>query len=331
MTDFLSLADKLVNLEDAIATLQLYLYVSFQEASTYVHGYSSASNQLFGQLLPSMVILAKACNQVLCQVRPYPFPFPFSYTSNQQEIINGTEYEIPIQQLLEQIQETLGVFPLLERLKSALGRETEEFKLDQLFIRDHVDRIWGMIQRAIGFFKGFDLTTSSGGESIFLTKKQLQEQSLRLESAQRDEKSQSDRTKFIEMDSISRELEYLTKEIHTSIFLTSVSTFSSSSTTTTTTPSDTAIEDTNMDGENLSISRIIDVGLDWLTPLNFSKVQRSIFQRRYGESGSWILESKEFLEWVKDEHGDGEEDGDGDGGRKDKVLWCTGAREYCFH
>lgn len=47
----------------------------------------------------------------------------------------------------------------------------------------------------------------------------------------------------------------------------------------------------------------------WLSPLNFTSQQSDLSGRRQGGTGSWLLESQEFQEWV---------------GNQGKTLVCQG-------
>lgn len=37
--------------------------------------------------------------------------------------------------------------------------------------------------------------------------------------------------------------------------------------------------------------------LHWFSPLNFFKTQQDIFARREGDTGQWITQSRDFLDW----------------------------------
>jgi hypothetical protein len=51
--------------------------------------------------------------------------------------------------------------------------------------------------------------------------------------------------------------------------------------------------------------------VNWLSPLNFFKKQKDVFSSRQEGTGEWLLESKDFKDWVSD---------------TGKTLWCPGIR-----
>lgn len=63
----------------------------------------------------------------------------------------------------------------------------------------------------------------------------------------------------------------------------------------------------------LEASKIIDderrAIIEWLSPLNFSKIQNDIFSKHHPGTGEWLLQSDVFLDWIS-----------GTG----RILWCPG-------
>jgi hypothetical protein len=49
----------------------------------------------------------------------------------------------------------------------------------------------------------------------------------------------------------------------------------------------------------------------WLSPLNFFKTQDDVLKRRQEGTGQWLLETRQFADWVSG---------------KEKSLWCPGIR-----
>ena len=55
--------------------------------------------------------------------------------------------------------------------------------------------------------------------------------------------------------------------------------------------------------------------LDWLSPLNMYQRQQDTLSRRHGSTGSWLLSTEAFQNWV---HSEG----------SNRTLWCPGDRLY---
>ena len=55
----------------------------------------------------------------------------------------------------------------------------------------------------------------------------------------------------------------------------------------------------------------VEAVLEWLSPLNMYQIQQDTLSRRYGNTGSWLLEEPSFQKWVKSE-------------RSNRTLWCPG-------
>lgn len=51
--------------------------------------------------------------------------------------------------------------------------------------------------------------------------------------------------------------------------------------------------------------------INWLSPLNFFTKQNDVFSSRQEGTGQWLLESKDFKDWIWG---------------TEKTLWCPGMR-----
>lgn len=65
---------------------------------------------------------------------------------------------------------------------------------------------------------------------------------------------------------------------------------------------DIIVEDTQNLKLNQSQQKREDV-LQWLSPINFAPQQNDLSGRRQEGTGSWLLESRNFQEWVSKEGG----------------------------
>lgn len=66
--------------------------------------------------------------------------------------------------------------------------------------------------------------------------------------------------------------------------------------------------------EGESQVRSLEELCSWISPLDFSKYQEELFSRRQEGTGSWFLESENFISWR-----------DGSGSPR---LWCPGIRKH---
>lgn len=53
---------------------------------------------------------------------------------------------------------------------------------------------------------------------------------------------------------------------------------------------------------------------NWISSLNFNERQDAAFEKYTKDTGSWMLQSPEFTEWVQDD--------------RCRILWCPGNREF---
>jgi len=67
----------------------------------------------------------------------------------------------------------------------------------------------------------------------------------------------------------------------------------------------------NVEGDqyNIAPDKQLQELIKWLSPLNFNEQQDAAFGKRTGSTGTWILQSSEFKDWMD---------------HKSRVLWCPG-------
>lgn len=57
--------------------------------------------------------------------------------------------------------------------------------------------------------------------------------------------------------------------------------------------------------------------LDWLSLVNMNEKQHDTFSRRQENTGNWLFEKKEFVDWMENDD-------------SNPALWCPGDRMYFF-
>jgi hypothetical protein len=66
----------------------------------------------------------------------------------------------------------------------------------------------------------------------------------------------------------------------------------------------------------LDLNKSSEELINWISAISFNQEHHQALDQHSKGTGTWILESSEFQQWVANEF---------------RVLWCPGNRELCFN